>query len=133
MPFSCRTCKENFFFLSSKVIRTIICICPYIDNCSNTYCSTVWAVDNKFIYCSNPVDPKINSLSSNWLEIILLFERCRAIIKLCRADFSSNRNSSRWSCPHFARSIKPTLFSNQSQSKFFNQKPFKIEFIYIFT
>jgi hypothetical protein len=38
-------------------------------------------------------------LSSNWPKFILLLERCRAIIKLCRADFSSNRNSSSSPCP----------------------------------
>ncbi len=38
-------------------------------------------------------------LSSNWQEKILLLERCRAIIKSCRADFLSNRISSRWSWP----------------------------------
>ena len=37
--------------------------------------------------------------SSNWQEKILLLEQCRAIIKSCRADFSSNRISSRWSWP----------------------------------
>ncbi len=36
---------------------------------------------------------------SNWQAKILLLERCRAIIKLCRADFSSNQISSRWSWP----------------------------------
>jgi hypothetical protein len=36
---------------------------------------------------------------SNWQEKILLLERCRAIIKSCRADFSSNRISSRWLWP----------------------------------
>jgi hypothetical protein len=35
--------------------------------------------------------------SSNWQEKILLLQRCRAIIKLCRADFLKNRISSRWS------------------------------------
>jgi hypothetical protein len=35
-----------------------------------------------------------------------LLEWCRAIIKSCRADFSSNRNSSRWSWPLFIRNYK---------------------------
>ncbi len=32
-----------------------------------------------------------------------MLEWCRAIIKSCRADFSSNRNSSRWSWPNIFR------------------------------
>jgi hypothetical protein len=36
---------------------------------------------------------------SKWQEKIFLLEWCWAIIKSCRADFSSNRNSSRWLWP----------------------------------
>jgi hypothetical protein len=37
--------------------------------------------------------------SSNWQEKMLLLNWCRAVIKSCQADFSSNRISSRWSWP----------------------------------
>jgi hypothetical protein len=48
---------------------------------------------------------------SKWQEKILLLEWCRAIIKSCRADFSSNRNSSSSPCPPSkSRFIKNIFF-----------------------
>jgi hypothetical protein len=55
--------------------------------------------------------------SSNWQEKILLLELCRAIIKLCWADFSSNRILSRWSWPfciiirkYFAKTVLQLVY-----------------------
>ena len=48
---------------------------------------------------------KLLNYLSNWQEKILLLERCRAIIKSCRADFSSNQISSRWSWPVWTASF----------------------------
>ena len=52
-----------------------------------------------------------------WLSTIFhffchLLEWCRAIIKSCRADFSSNRNSSSSPCPELAGKKKPNVLNN---------------------
>jgi hypothetical protein len=57
-----------------------------------------------------------------WLSTIFhffchLLERCRAIIKSCRADFSSNRNSSSSPCPEKTQFFLTGTFPSKNIAK----------------